>query len=257
MTAARVYKTMSERYAHGGPLHRFPSIKPKGHRVNLRDDHPALAGATIFPTRVFDVDEVPRVLISGVNSRKIGKTVMKGRWRGYPIFTLTLEERATCPSSCAEWRTCYGNSMHMARRVRAGDLFERYLWDELHEAQRSHPRGFVVRLHVLGDFYSVGYVSLWEQALADFPALRVFGYTARQPFTDPIGAALNRLVQLHEDRFALRFSGLDLSRNGAIVVDAAADTEHLICPAQTGKTECCATCALCWHSDRTIAFLRH
>jgi hypothetical protein len=28
-------------------------------------------------------------------------------------------------------------------------------------------------------------------------------------------------------------------------------------PAQTGKTDCCATCALCWHSDRTIAFLRH
>jgi hypothetical protein len=147
--------------------------------------------------------------------------------------------------------------MHFARRVRGGDLFERFLWDELHEAQRAHPRGFVVRLHILGDFYSVGYVGLWEQALADFPALHVFGYTARQPFTDSIGVALNRLVQLNTERFALRFSGLDLPRNGSVVVDRPEETEHLICPAQLKKTDCCATCALCWHSDRTIAFLRH
>lgn len=256
---ARTAIPHNERYGYGSRQHRFASIAPKGARINLRDDHPALAGHTLFPTRVFDADDdaVQRLLVSGVNSRKIGRIVTKGAWAGFPIFTLTLEERATCPSTCAEWRTCYGNNMHFAKRVRHGDLFERFLWDELHEAQRAHPGGFVVRLHVLGDFYSTGYVGLWEQALRDFPALHVFGYTARQPFVDPIGIAVNRLVQLHGTRFSIRFSGLDLSRNGAVVVDDVADTEHVICPAQLKKTECCATCTFCWQSDRTIAFLRH
>lgn len=254
----RTYKKASQRYAHGGTLRRFQSIAPRGARYALASDHPAVvAGTTVFPSRVVDADEAPRLLIDGRNSRKIGGEVRKGKWRGFPIFTLTLEERATCPTSCTEWATCYGNNMHWSRRIRHGDLFERLLWDELHEKQNAHGDGYVVRLHVLGDFYSTGYVSLWEQALADFPALRVFGYTARLPFTDPIGVAVNRLVQLHGDRFAVRFSGLDLARNGSVVVDRADETEHLICPAQLKQTDCCATCALCWHSDRTIAFLRH
>lgn len=29
------------------------------------------------------------------------------------------------------------------------------------------------------------------------------------------------------------------------------------CPVQTGKTECCATCALCWQTERKIVFLAH
>ena len=31
----------------------------------------------------------------------------------------------------------------------------------------------------------------------------------------------------------------------------------IVCPAQTGKTQCCATCALCWTTKKNIAFLRH
>jgi hypothetical protein len=87
------------RYASGGALRRFVSIKPKGHRINLADDHPALVkGQSIFQGRVEDQSERPRLLIDGHNSRKIGKRVMKGKLKGFPIFTLTLEERATCPS---------------------------------------------------------------------------------------------------------------------------------------------------------------
>jgi len=35
------------------------------------------------------------------------------------------------------------------------------------------------------------------------------------------------------------------------------DTEAIACPAQTGGTDCCATCALCWNSQRSISFRRH
>jgi hypothetical protein len=246
-----------EGYRHGGSLRRFESIKAKGSRFRLADSHPAIAeGRTIFPTRVFDANEVPRLLVSGVNSRKIGKVVMKGRWRGFPIFTLTLEERATCPRTCLEWKTCYGSNMQFARRVAHGPELEARLWDELAAKQAKHPAGFVVRLHVLGDFYSAEYVALWAAALGAFPALRVFGYTAHAPDSE-IGGLIAALVKGGGERFAVRFSGLDEPTGGSVVIERGEATAHVVCPAQTGGTDCCATCALCWHSDRTIAFWRH
>lgn len=248
---------MTVHWPSGGPNKRHKSFAIKGHRVNLRDDHPALVNSqSLFQARVEDQSQRPRLLISGENSRKIGKRVRKGRYKGFFIFTLTLEERATCPSSCLEWRTCYGNSMNWARRIKHGPEFQERLWEELAEKQAKYPRGFLVRLHILGDFYSVEYAQLWHEALEAYPALHVFGYSAREPASE-IGQLLCEMVGVWPERFHIRFSGWNGPRNGSVVVDSAEQTEHLICPAQLGKTDCCATCALCWHSDRTIAFLRH
>lgn len=213
-------------------------------------------GRSLFPSRVFDPDEVQRLLKDGHQSSKIGKTVMKGKLRGCPIYTLTLEERATCPRSCKAWAFCYGNSMQAAERIVAGEALEARLWLELADLQAKHPSGFLVRLHVLGDFYSVEYAQLWHEALEAYPALHVFGYTARDPKSD-IGQVIVEMIGVWPERFHVRFSGWNGPRNGSVVVDRAEDTEHLICPAQTGKTDCCATCAFCWHSDSTVAFLRH
>lgn len=255
--ARRKYVPAHERYAYGGPLRRFESLKPTGHGVTLSPDHPAaVEGRTLFRGRAVHPDTRPRVLIDGHNSRKIGGRVMKGAWRGFPIFTLTLEERATCPRSCEQWLSCYGNGMRWPSRLEAGPALEKRLWEDLEAKQKKHPAGFVVRLHVLGDFYSTDYVDVWAEALDTFPALRVFGYTAH-PIDSPIGTAIRELIGLHPDRFKLRFSGLDAPEFGAVVADSADDTQHLVCPAQTGKTDCCATCALCWSTDRTIAFLKH
>lgn len=244
-------------YRSGGTQRRFDAIDARGSRLRISDAHPALVeGRTMMPSRVFAPDAVPRLLVSGVNSRKIGKKVTKGRWKDAPIFTVTLEERATCPRSCAEWRTCYGSNMPYARRIAHGPVFERMLWAELEAKQLAHPAGFVVRLHILGDFYSADYVELWAAALAEFPALRVFGYTARAP-ESPEGEVVRQLLGLHPDRWCVRFSGLDADTDGAVVIERGEGTRHTICPAQTGGTDCCATCALCWHSDQTIAFWRH
>lgn len=241
----------------GGSLRRFKTPKPQGARVVLAEDHPASANATtLFPTRVFHASLLPRLLKSGANASKIGKVVTKGKWATFPIYTLTLEERATCPRSCAQWASCYGNNMHLAERAIADDAMESRLWRELGELQRKHAAGFVVRLHILGDFRDVDYVELWDHALDEFPALRVFGYTAHAPGSE-IGAYLREIATERWDRFALRFSGAGDASRGAEVVDSPEDTTALICPAQLGKTDCCATCALCWQSDRTIAFLRH
>jgi hypothetical protein len=237
-------------------LRRFGTKAPTGHGVVLSALHPAhSSGRSIFPSRVFDPDEVQRVLKDGHQQRKIGKTVMKGPRRGWPIYTLTLEERATCPRTCLAWSVCYGNNMQAAERIVAGPELEHALWGELEALQGAHAAGFMVRLHVLGDFYSLAYVDLWGRALDRFPALHVFGFTAR-PVTSEIGAHLFSMAENHWARFAIRFSGM----RGALMASRLAegdDPDAIICPAQTGATDCCATCALCWHSDRSVAFRRH
>ena len=55
---------------------------------------------TLFPTTVVTVTEtVPgQLLVSGKNNRKLGGTVEKGRYKGYALYGLSLEERATCPA---------------------------------------------------------------------------------------------------------------------------------------------------------------
>lgn len=243
--------------AYGGPQHLI--AKPVGRRggIVLMPGHAAREqGRTLFPSTVVHASMSPRVLIDGINQRKIGRKVMKGRWKGFRIFTLTLEERATCPRACLLWDSCYGNNMPYARRHIGGAEFEAKLLGELAALNKRHPRGFVVRLHILGDFYSVEYVRFWEAALARFPALRVFGYTAHLPESE-IGGALFALANAQWDRFALRFSGAGMHSMGAETIERDETTSHIICPAQLDKTDCCATCALCWGTDRTIAFLRH
>ena len=235
---------------------RHPSIHPTGRGVTISVLHPAhRTGRSIFPSRVYDPDEVARVLKDGHQSRKIGKIVEKGKLRGAPIFTLTLEERATCPRSCAAWSFCYGNGMQAAERIVAGAPLEQALWNELAALSASYPAGFVIRLHVLGDFYSLDYVDLWRRALGAFPAMTVFGFTARLPGT-PIGDALWELAGNDWRRFAMRFSGMG-GELWASQIGAAADPMAIPCPAQTGATDCCATCALCWSTNRSISFARH
>lgn len=237
-------------------LRRFDSVAPTGHGVAISALHPAhRSGRSIFPSRVFDPSEVRRVLKTGHQQRKIGKTVQKGPRRGWPIYTLTLEERATCPRTCAAWAFCYGNAMQAAERIVAGEELHAALWQELADLNSDHPGGFLVRLHILGDFHSEAYVQLWREALAAFPALHVFGFTARDPHDGGIGSELFDLAMRDWGRFAIRFSGMAGPLWASRIGDD--DAEAVTCPAQTGATACCATCMLCVASQRSIAFRRH
>lgn len=154
-----------------------------------------------------------------------------------------------------------GNKMHLADRVAAGpDLLWR-LEREIALLEIRHPGGFAVRLHVLGDFFSVEYVQFWERMLQQHHALNVWGYSARHDKDDPIAAALFALVQRQWDRFAVRFSNVPMS----FALPATTTVEHplqvppgsVLCPEQTGRTESCSTCALCWGSTRRVTFLQH
>lgn len=252
------------------------AIIGKSNRLNLqfhgKEANPIPRGsdADIYATTRFRsrVQPPPRagVLKPGSYQRKLGAIVRKGPWKGFPIFSLTLEERATCPRSCQQWLRCYGNSSGMSVRYAHGPALLGSIRADLMRLQRHHPGGFVVRLHQLGDFFSVEYVEFWRQCLRDFSALHVFGYTARnydsegQP--DPIGEAVAALRDKRWDRFAVRTSGAYIGPSTKVITDEKYAGDAIICPAQTVKNKeiSCSSCALCWSPaarHRAIAFKAH
>lgn len=232
-----------------------------GNRLPPHDHAAVLDGRTRYPSKVKDPDEADRLLKSGHNNQKIGKQVLKGPWKGMPIFTLTLEERATCPRSCLQWRNCYGNNLHLSPRWKHGRDLEFYLFMEVDTLAYDNPDGFVVRLHVLGDFYDEHYVKFWAYLMARFPQLRVFGFTARIDPDCPITRALVDVRFKFPDRWFVRFSDVaDILPSMAAEVVSLPDHASpgsIVCPEQLGKTKACATCGLCWHSTRNITFLEH
>ena len=247
--------------AHGDDLTLTRWVKEPGRhakppRTGLA---PADATGTRFPTRVLPVSAMGSILVSGHSNVKIGRDVRKGKLRGYRIFTLSLEERATCPTSCEHWRSCYGNAMPFAKRVDHRDpAFLPTLAEEIDMLMRKPWPGVLIRLHALGDFYSPEYVGFWRRMLVKHRNLAIYGYTARNN-EDDIGPAI---FALRRD-FGLR--ALIRSSNGArhnlatvsIKTEADCPANAFVCPEQTGKTICCATCAACWSTTKNVAFLEH
>lgn len=228
----------------------------------LADNDPAmLESRSVFPSRVIQPDG--NVLKSGDNQRKLGRVVMKGPWKGFPIYSLSLEERATCPPDCKLLAGCYANNMGHAKRYQDGPLLERQLAVEVAFHQRRNPRGFVIRLHLIGDFPSVENVEFWREMIAQHSALHIFGYSAWQPDT-VIGAAIADLRSRQWDRFAVRTSGAGSGPRTMVVPDTASvPAGAVLCPAQHnpgGKTLSCSSCGICWSPaarERPVAFLSH
>lgn len=197
---------------------------------------------------------------SGENNAKLGDKITKGAWKGLPIYSLTLTERDTCPTTCYHWDDCYGNNMPFAHRFKAGDGLESAIPEQLGKLAAKFPMGFVIRLHVLGDFYSPEYVKLWADMLIQYPMMRIYGYSARMP-GDPIYKELWLLNIRFSERVKIRFShskGYDSIDPFTIYSGTdKMEFDSIICPEQLGKTESCATCGLCWGVKKSIKFLTH
>lgn len=251
--------TLSRFVKTGAP--RKPKAKPRNQRLP-GFNHPAVeAGRSLFHAKgVKQPDDVGSVFVSGHSNVKIGRDVRKGRlFRGYWIYTLTLEERATCPRTCHHWVTCYGNNMPWAKRLKHSQRLERRIERDLARLLAVRQRaGILVRLHALGDFYSERYVALWDALLKMHPRLAVYGYTARRPGT-PIGDAIAKVKAIHGHRFAIRWSdGRGAEDCTVSITDAAkAPPGSFVCPEQTNRTAACATCGLCWNTSKNVAFVEH
>lgn len=214
-------------------------------------------GRTKFTKSVKAVSEVTNILVSGHSNVKIGRDVRKAKFRGYWIYTLTLEERKTCPRSCQHWQTCYGNNMPFAKRVDHTDPeFLPTLEKEI-AMLCAKKKGVLVRLHALGDFFSTEYVGFWRDQLIKHPNLAIYGYTAR--LHDAIGGLVHATNQDFPERCFIRFSdgGLPTMSTASIGDEAACPANAFVCPEQTGKTRCCATCGACWSTTKNVAFMEH
>jgi len=207
------------------------------------------------------------------SNAKLGAKVLNKRWKYQPMYTLTLEERATCPTSCLHYHDCYGNNMYRTGRVLHGEDFEKNLLAQLEKLAAKHKDGFVVRLHILGDFYSVEYVNLWLKALEKYPNMSIYGYTHWHPNTD-IGDAIAFGYFAMPDRFVIRFSDyvgdVNVLRANSINVVDKTPGRTFICPnldgvqgVRNGRPKAdsyaisCGECTLCWESKKTVIFPTH
>jgi len=200
------------------------------------------------------------MLKRGKQNKKLGDKVAVKMWKGMTMYSLSLEERATCPSDCAQWDNCYGDNMPFAHRFDHTDPnFISYLEHQLSSLNDKHPEGFVVRLHVLGDFYSGQYIVQWQLWLHQFKNMHVFGYT-HHTYTSQLGCMISNVNRLHRDRCRVRFSDDWDTEFSAHVIDASDSAyveQGIICPEQLDKTDSCASCGYCWSSDNPITFIEH
>jgi len=136
------------------------------------------------------------------------------------------------------------------------DLF---LEREIESLMLKHKEGIVIRLHVLGDFYSVDYVRFWEEMLLKHPKLCLFGYTARGSL-DPIGHAIWILNNRFNERCVIRQSRnheYNANSSWSYAAEESFEGKSFDCPEQTGKIKDCASCGLCWTTKKTVRFISH
>jgi hypothetical protein len=114
-------------------------------------------------------------------------------------------------------------------------------------------RGFCIRAHVLGDFWSLEYLAGWRTLLERHRALHVFGMTARCDQDDPIAAALLDLVREYRDRFCLRFSNapqpFEAPSTVSIEHPYQKPPDAIICPEQMGGRPRSQTSAYAFNED--------
>ena len=148
--------------------------------------------------------------------------------------------------------------MPFAHRLEHGPELVRRIARELEELCATR-RGVLVRLHVLGDFYSPEYVQAWHGFLARYDNLAVWGYTHRRPWS-AIGTELEANRRAYGPRWSVRWSDkpeLTFSSNSENL-DQRQKGHAFVCPEQEGKTKSCATCALSWEQpNQRVIFLDH
>ena len=224
--------------------------------------------STRFPTTVHLPTESPFQILKPGNS-KLGRGFVRvGRWEGKTLLALTLVERETCPKSCHHWNDCYGNNMYRAHRWSTRTAEERRALEARIEQEikwhlEKRPGGLLIRLHVLGDFYSVSYVRFWARLLRENPKLAVFGYTAHPPKSAK-GKSVHALLNLaYPNQSLIRFSqnqeGTEDISSPRFAGEEGFQGASFPCPEQTGALPSCLDCGLCWHLSvtKTVTFKTH
>ena len=154
--------------------------------------------------------------------------------------------------------------MQWPKRWKHGPELESRIEAEVADLCARH-ENVLVRLHVLGDFYSLDYLSLWLSLMQRHERLACFGFTAWGPETE-IGELISHMRVEFGRRWSMRHSGRT-GPWGSFTIDFPTEKKRigdaLVCPEErdamngTGKGTHCGNCAACWSSDVPIVFVEH
>ena len=126
--------------------------------------------------------------------------------------------------------------------------FYELLGAEINVLAKRYRYGFVIRPHVLGEYFSAEYAAFWIEQTTLYSNLHVFGFTHWER-----DSVIGRMIMEwnKNDRVWVRFSdqGGEMSAN--------VEGEGFDCPEQTGKTESCLTCGACWSTVKPVRFKQH
>tara|TARA_R100000306_G_C4368367_1_gene138742 strand:+ start:858 stop:1529 length:672 start_codon:yes stop_codon:yes gene_type:complete len=222
--------------------------------TTLSLDHTAIVNSrSIYQKNIHDAANYPYKVIKVPSDVKLGKKVKKGRLKGSKIYILTLEERATCDSDCEHWLDCYGNNMPFAHRFEANDNLYPALERDLNEIDNKN-KEYLLRLHILGDFFSKKYIHFWAKQLEKRKLLNIYGYTRNHP-TKELGLSVLNVRNKYGKRFAVRFSNYPDDPMSAQSENVS--TDGVGCPHQLGLTESCGSCGICWLMNKPVIFYDH
>ena len=230
-------------------------------------------GNTLYPKSIRTASETPtkstglRVLKEAKDNTKLsGRSItriVKGPkfFRGKHLYNLTLTERETCPFTCEQWSTCYGNHMPFAHRHSIGEELLQALEADLGYLDEKRPEGYVIRLHILGDFYSVDYVKFWATMVQMHPNMGVYGYTHRE-YGTAIGDEVAALHAAFPGRVAILRSDRKHIQDplpGAFTVPSGTEPAEgiVVCPEQVYEDITCLNCGLCFNGRTSVQFLEH
>ena len=152
--------------------------------------------------------------------------------------------------------------MPFAHRMSAKDeelLMKRIYNDLLNNTNKL----LLIRLHILGDFFSVKYVKFWRKMLNTFNNIALYGYTANNIKSSiPLSQAIAKeIIKLNNNQHChIRFSNdlnVSFSANSYDIVKPVKGVS-IVCPVQENKTANCGTCGLCWNQkEQQIIFKTH
>ena len=152
--------------------------------------------------------------------------------------------------------------MPFAHRISSKNvqLLEQRIYNDL---LNSSNQLLLIRLHILGDFFSVKYVKFWRKMLKTFNNIALYGYTANniKSIYSESRAIAKEIIKLNENEHChIRFSNDLTNKFSANSYDIVKPVKgvSIVCPVQEDKTANCGTCGLCWNQkDQQIIFKTH
>lgn len=205
---------------------------------------------------------VSAIAVERTENRKVG-----------PV-SVTMASQASCPKECPWLKSgCYAESgpqaIHTARLNRSEDTkpedIARVEVEAIARLSGTRP----LRLHVVGDARTTRAVRILARGIAKYMQ-PVWTYThawrmvARNAWGRiSVLASCETTAQVKQARamgYATAMVVPEFPMDRAYMVD---DIKVVLCPQQTGRTEDCSTCKLCWDDARlvamgvTIGFMAH